>query len=753
MNRKFFTRIAAVLLMSCIVLYAAAETTFSSMDLSSDSELLFSAVTDDSSLCSYKSLFLASLATRGPQAAAVSPEILTCFPQQMNISREGNLLEIRNNAGTAVYDIHEGRLSWTEGADLAYKTRRTVSAFMEPVSVSPDGNWKCTFEKTSAVTADIWLERVSDGKKILLSEGIEYRFDRIPVSWAPDSSIVLYEKGSVLYFLRTADAFNTASLTEEFRIIGKGNISNVGWANSRTIVYIDYDMVYEISANELQTRALYSDFLGLDKIAGRLPVPFDNEKDEFWVNEDVSSLVVAQNGRTLWYLELNGTDFDYVSNILSFPLMHVPGAAVSFSVFWTDSTTGIQYPLVWLEVFRSGERESYAYELIRHEEDGSSTFVQLAMPKEVSSPQLSPDGSKIAFMGDETVYVYNLNNWRQTNVFSGEKIISFVWHSNSRLFVGGSETVREWNLASNSDRVIFLSSVERFAWNADCSAILARVKAGTYKYDRDLRVWGHADGETVRQTSTQNGKWRVFFSESKSRLFTNGIYVRTLSGMTETRPLITDYTSSDDSQPRVALVIDALDNADGLTKILDTLERSNLKVTFFINGEFIRRFPTAVQEIVNAGHQCASMFFTTGDLTSMTFVADESYIRRGLARNEDEFFNLTGEELTLYWHAPCYLTNGTILEYGGKAGYAYVENSFGIQDMSTVEAYVREGVPYASTPQIIGSISDALFDGCVIPVSAGVGAGTRTDYLYDRLDVLIEAILEAGYRIVTVSEL
>lgn len=740
--------------MACLfAVNATAETTFSSMDLSSGSELLFTAVTDDSSLCSYQSLYLSTLTTGGDQAASSSPEILTCFPQRLNVYGNGSLLEIRNSAGTALYDAGTGKLTWTEGSDLAFQTRRTASSYLEPVSVSPDGNWKCVFEKKSAVTADIYIESVASGKRLLLSEDEEYRYDCIPVKWSPDSSIVIYEKKGMLYFLKTADVFNSASLTEEFRTIGKGNISNAGWANSRTIVYVDYDVVYAISVNELQTRALYSDFLGLDTIAGRLPAPFNSEKDQFWVNDDISALVVVQNNRTLWYLELSGTDFNYVSNIMSFPLMHVPGAAVSFDVFWTPAENHVQYPVVWIEIFRSGERESYTYKLYRHVEDGSCSFVSLTMPSGVSDPSLSPDGTKLAFKSDVTLHVYDLNDWQQTDVYYGEKIISFAWLSNDCLYAGGDETVREWNITSDTSRVLFLSSVNRFGWNMTSDVILGKNKAGTFAYDRDRHVWTEYTGEIVRGTSVQNDTWRVFLSESKSDRFTNGIYVRTLSGMTETRPLVADYTIPAVNIPRIALVFDALDNADGLTRILDTLEKGGIKATFFINGEFIRRFPSAVKEIVKAGHQCASMFFTTGNLTSLTFVSDESYIRRGLARNEDEFYALTDNELTLYWHAPYYAVTEDILNSGKKAGYAYINASCDVKDMSTIEGYVHEGKTYYSSQQVIEYLSQSLFDGAVIPVSVGVSEGTRTDYLYDRLDVLIAAIQEAGYQFVTVSGL
>ncbi len=753
MSKKSCTTLVVALLSCLFVMNVAAETTFSFMDLSSDSELLFSAVTDDSSLCSYQSLYLATLTSTGDQAAVKSPELLTCFPQQMNVYKNGGLLEIRNNAGTAMYDSATASLAWTEGSDLASQTRRTSSSFLEPVSVSPDGNWKCIFEKTSAVTANVWLQNVNNGRKLLLADNAEYRFDSLPVLWSPDSSVLIYEKGGMLYFLRMADALETAALTEEFRIIGKGTIKNAAWANSKTIVYVSYDIVYSIAVNELQTRALYSDFLGIDKIAGRLPVPFDSEKDTFWVNNDVTSLVVVQNERTLWYLELTGTDFNYVSTIMSFPLMNVSGAAISFRVFWSQTQDEGELPIVWIEVFRSGERESYAYRLTRHEVDNSCSFSPLPMLLAVSDPKLSPDGTKLAFKSDMNLHVYDIGSWKQTDVYSGEEIISYEWYSVSSLYVGGDETVQRWNIDTDTNDILFLSSVDRFGWNMTGDIILGKNKAGTFIFDRERKIWDATDTEITRGVSVQNKKWRVFFSESKADNFKNGIYVRTLTGLTETRPLITDYVVSNDTLPRVALVFDALENADGLTTILDTLEKSCIKATFFINGEFLRRFPNASQEIVNAGHQCASMFFTTGNLTSFTFVADESYIRRGLARNEDEFFTLTGEELTLYWHAPYYDVTDDIRNYGKKAGYVYVESDYALKDTSTIEDYVREGNTYYPTKQIIADITSSLKDGSVISVSTGVSAGTRTDYLYDRLDVLISAIQEAGYRIVPVSEL
>jgi len=60
---------------------------------------------------------------------------------------------------------------------------------------------------------------------------------------------------------------------------------------------------------------------------------------------------------------------------------------------------------------------------------------------------------------------------------------------------------------------------------------------------------------------------------------------------------------------------------------------------------------------------------------------------------------------------------------------------------------------YKSSADIIEDILKTKKPGSIIPVRIGRTSGTRNDYLYDRVDLLINALVEAGYEIVTVDEL
>ncbi len=178
------------------------------------------------------------------------------------------------------------------------------------------------------------------------------------------------------------------------------------------------------------------------------------------------------------------------------------------------------------------------------------------------------------------------------------------------------------------------------------------------------------------------------------------------------------------------------------------MRKYNVSGTFFINGEFIRRYPAETKQIVLNGYQTASMFFSQTDLVNNPFVVDEEFIRRGLARNEDEFYNCTGKELSLYWHGPYYSVNNDIIKYSATAGYTTIVSYSKLND--------SELLPKDTSPeQIIQDYCNTLskLGGGVVPVSVGFAQGNRTEPLYNYLDLLICALLDSGFEFVDIQEL
>lgn len=54
---------------------------------------------------------------------------------------------------------------------------------------------------------------------------------------------------------------------------------------------------------------------------------------------------------------------------------------------------------------------------------------------------------------------------------------------------------------------------------------------------------------------------------------------------------------------KVALTMNCAWNADDIDKILEVLNQNNVKITFFMVGDWIDKFPEYVRKINDAGHE------------------------------------------------------------------------------------------------------------------------------------------------------
>jgi peptidoglycan/xylan/chitin deacetylase (PgdA/CDA1 family) len=204
---------------------------------------------------------------------------------------------------------------------------------------------------------------------------------------------------------------------------------------------------------------------------------------------------------------------------------------------------------------------------------------------------------------------------------------------------------------------------------------------------------------------------------------------------------------------QVALVFDAVDSIEGLPSILDTLKRYRLRATFFVGGEAIRRNAGAVSEIAESGHEVGSLFYVNFDMTDTRYRLDKEFIKLGLARNEDVYYAATGHEISLLWHAPYYFTNTEIIAASREMNYTCVGRDVDSLDWVTREDPAPAKGLYLPASRLIERIMDKKKPGSIIPILTGTPAGYREDYLFQKLDLLINALLARGYEIVPVSVL
>ena len=147
------------------------------------------------------------------------------------------------------------------------------------------------------------------------------------------------------------------------------------------------------------------------------------------------------------------------------------------------------------------------------------------------------------------------------------------------------------------------------------------------------------------------------------------------------------------------------------------------------------------------------MFFTTIDPTDARFSADRDYIRRGLAKAEDDWFAATGSELGLLWHTPYYSVNDDILRAGASMNYSYIGRDIDCLDWVSATDAARIPASYLGAHAIVERIVAQVKPGSIIPVRVGIPEGGRADYLFLELPLLINALKELGYDVVPVSTL
>ena len=335
------------------------------------------------------------------------------------------------------------------------------------------------------------------------------------------------------------------------------------------------------------------------------------------------------------------------------------------------------------------------------------------------------------------------------NKVEGENVVSLLWENNSTLIIGGDRTIRSWKILEQNPEILAVSSVVNGFWNND--EIIADSGNGKFfVFNEDKKNWTQKESDFSRRSNVlRNERYRLFCGETANPLFEKALYIRALFGKAVTKPVYPESVRKVPERKKIALAFDAYDNADGLTRVLYTLNRYLVSGTFFLNGEFIRRYPNETKQISLSRNECASMFFSTSKLTQPGFLVNEDYIRRGLARNEDEFNAVTGKELSLMWHAPYYAASEKIIQDGKKAGYDYIDIKNSACDSVTLEQAVNGNGKYLCPGELIESYVKTLDEGeKVIPVTIGISRGTRESYLYDNLDLLISAVLDAGYEIV-----
>jgi peptidoglycan/xylan/chitin deacetylase (PgdA/CDA1 family) len=720
------------LVFSLLWVFRLSGISFSDLNLSSDDRLLFKAEFE-----SQRALFLARLDD-------LSIQQLTAFPERLQLVDNGRTILALSKFGAVRIPTEGGLPSQLPGLPSFAQGNIPLKGRTEDFAVSSDGRWILFIEPTSPAFGDLYLVETTSGVKWKISERIELPSQDFPVRWSPDSRLFVYSKnGSLFYFPIINDL--TVIGDERFRQIGPGGITAVLWGGQGDFFYFLGNTLYRVINTELFTRTIYGDFLSIGDTAASLPFEFESGFDRYWIAPDSNSILINKRGKSIFLFQL-GED-QYSNSVL--PHIMIPQGAGSVNVLWA--------PTGQLTIISSLQKETIAW---RFETGGNSvrTLASVSAPSS-SNGAISPDGTRAVFWGESGLELWNTTTWRLIQKISGESVLSCAWISNSRFITGNEKFIEEITISGSNyprRRICLSGVVDEFGFEEGARVaqrVLARI--GTEWFACDNRnPWTPVTNPIIRNVSTSSERYRVYLENQSSGHFKNIPMIRSAASFV-TVSLVSRHSAAgaytQGQQTRIALCFDLYDDDTGLSFVLSVLRRFNIKATFFMNGDFIRRNPLAAAVIAEEGHEAASLFYAPIDLSDARYMVNDNFIKQGLARNEDEFFRAAGRELSLLWHPPFYRSSALIESAARTSGYITVTRNIDPGDWLSRDEALRLNIRQYNAPEIIEQITGKKENNAVIPVRLGLLSGGRDEYLYQRIDVLLDALIRSGCEIVPVS--
>ena len=706
---------------------------FNNITLSGDDKLLYRADFE-----SQHALFVTDLAD-------MSTQQLTVFAEKMYLVENGRTIIALNKLGAAAIPISGGLPSPVKGYPSFASGSVPLRGNLQDLAVSANGRWIIHIEPTSPGYGNLILFNAASGDKRVISEKVELPNTDFPAKWSPDSRLFVYAKGGRLFYFPILNNLSTL-IDERFRMIGPGGIDSVSWGQKGEFYYFTGDTLYRVINPELFTRTIYGDFLSIGAVAAVLPLQFDSGFDRYWIAPDSSAVLINKNGKGLFFFLLGENRY----NAAVLPNVLVPHGAENFNVLW--SSAGQVTVLYSLKGDASVLRFGVTGNTI-------TTLTQRTSPS-LANGALSPDGTRAIFWGENGLELWDYENWRYMQRLAFNPVSSCLWVNNRSFITGNSRFIEEINVTSSSypRRRICLSAAEDFGFeesSGSSSRILAKIGTDWFASD-GKSAWVGAGDAQMRQVSYSTNRYRVFMEPQAAGEFKNVPMIRSMSS-TGTLSLVSKHTVNSaftlGRQIPVALCFDLYDDDSGLTQVLSALKRRNIKATFFLNGEFIRRSPQAAQTITDAGHETGSLFYSPIDLSDTRYRITHDFIAKGLARNEDEFNKATGKELSIIWHPPFYRSSNQVNTSAAAAGYVTISRSIDTGDYISREEALRLNIRQVPGAEMIDKIITRREANAIIPVRLGQLPGGRDDYLFQRIETLLDALSRCGYVIVPVSSI
>lgn len=182
---------------------------------------------------------------------------------------------------------------------------------------------------------------------------------------------------------------------------------------------------------------------------------------------------------------------------------------------------------------------------------------------------------------------------------------------------------------------------------------------------------------------------------------------------------------------KVAFTMNCAWNADDIDSILKTLEKNEVKITFFMVGNWIEKFPEVVKKIHEAGHEIASHSDTHPHVNNLSYEKNIEEIEK----SNDKIEKITGKRTNIY-RAPYGEYNEIVIKAAQDKGYHTIQWNLDTLDYTGLTG-----------EEMWKRLEGKIKQGDIILSHNG------TKHTADSLDMLLKNIKQKGLKVVTISEL
>ena len=685
-------------------------------------------------------------------AQTLRSEALTLYPEKSWYFPNRNEYMIYNAYGCFSYDLNgsiwrenDFVTSFSGGSPLSVLSRL-------PLEISPDGRYALLIQEKENGKSVLKLFDRDRRIMMTVTDGLERDYTLPMAKWSPDSRYFIYRKGRDLYYFSMDQYLSDRVPAEHYRKTGFRDIRSAVWSSSNYLYVVRGRSLYRIHSSEFFTRSFYSDPFRSGSVWARLPLDFEPAFDQYSIDTDGRNLFLLKNGREGMVIPLAS------ETLMQAPVLYLNAESSVAESIWMPGGS-----LMLLIDGGSEEDRLMVYD----GEDGHG-FREL-LKGDLNGLKGEGNSERFALIRDNSLEIRLSNeNVNADLVIPFVGGLDFFWTRDGYVCSGNERSVTFTANGKEKD-TIALSRCDAAGFTP-AGDLIMRSGESWYAYNEALN-WKllERDGE-LRPARLSAGDYRIYQEKLTGSWYDSTLKVRINSGFStndfirlpsllrdlhEKEPVSRDrhpwfFDHGTRSEGRaVTLVFNGIDHSEGTADVLNILDSYGIKATFFLNGNFIHTNPYLTKRISRSPHTVGSLFSTWFDMSDPSYRIDTEFLKKGLARNEDDYFIATGKEMSMFWHTPYYYLDEDVLDVSSALQYVFIGTDLPHKDRPEI-LYPGKG-PYDAMKEA-GILLKKVKPGSIITLTLGRGP-VQDEYLFSLLPYIIDELLRQGYEFVDLKRL